>query len=106
MLTIPVRISCIDFMQIVAEMEEAPPLYSIVEDPREVVRHNLDAAAQRCNNGEDPVALDASLTNQRPISRIDYGRVPRFAPPTRRWSIAPQRSAGSPNRSGKRGGNS
>jgi hypothetical protein len=58
MLTIPVRISCIDFMQIVAEMEEAPPLYSIVEDPREVVRHNLDAAAQRCDNGDDPVALD------------------------------------------------
>jgi hypothetical protein len=41
-------------------MKEALPLYSIVEDP-EVVRHNLDAAAQRCNNGEDPVALDFAV---------------------------------------------
>jgi hypothetical protein len=96
MLTITVRISCNDLMQIVAEMEEALPLYSIVEDP-EVVRHNLDAAAQRCNNGEDPVALDFAV-DQRPISRIDCGRAPRFAPPTRRWSTAPQRSAGSPRR--------
>jgi hypothetical protein len=95
-----IRISCNDLMQIVAEMEEALPLYSIVEDPAEVVRHNLDAAAQRCNNGEDPVALDASLTNQRPISRIDCGRAPRFAPPTRRWSTAPQRSAGAPRAPG------
>jgi hypothetical protein len=60
MLTITVRISCNDLMQIVAEMEEALPLYSIVEDP-EAVRHNLDAAAQRRDNGEDPAALDFTV---------------------------------------------
>jgi hypothetical protein len=60
MLTITARISCNDLIQIVAEMEEALPLYSIVEDP-EVVRHNRDAGAQRCNNGEDQVALDFTV---------------------------------------------
>jgi hypothetical protein len=57
MVTITVRISCDDLMHVVAEMK-AVPLYNIAEDPAEVVRHKLDAAAHRCNNGEDPVSMD------------------------------------------------
>jgi hypothetical protein len=57
MVTITVRISCDDLMHVVAEMKVVP-LYNIAEDPAEVVRHKLDAAAHRCNNGEDPVSMD------------------------------------------------
>jgi hypothetical protein len=100
-----IRISCNDLMQIVAEMEEALPLYSIVEDPAEVVRHNLDAAAQRCNNGEDPVALDFAVESAANFEDRLWTRTALRAADAAMVDRAAALSRGAA-RSGKRGGNS
>jgi hypothetical protein len=65
-----VRISCNDLMQIVAEMEEALPLYSIGEDLAEVVRHTFSGIVLVRAAGNESVHSSCLASGSRRLERL------------------------------------